>query len=295
MFGVVLMARQKFVFTKIPASVVLLRMISILLPTDFLRTFFYLNFIQKPRKFLRTMINSFYRMDHIYDVIGDCTKNFKGDFSVLEFGVAAGYTYTKMLYATKYLKVADRVTVHGFDSFEGMPRTDDRRDMDIVTGDNWAEGQFESSYEELDAYCSKHYNNYRLHKGMFDETLTDELLEQLRKTPPILIWMDCDYYTSSKAVMEKLIPVIPNGCVIYFDEPEFNYGSRYTGEMRIIHEINAGEFGEGIELVLDRELSLNTYRIYRFINEKNDAVNEPYNKINSSDYTNRRTNDSPLP
>ena len=141
------MARQKSAFVKIPASIILLKAISFVIPSDYLRTFFYLNLIQKPRKFLRTIINSFYRMDHIYEVINEFTKNYKGNFSVLEFGVAAGNSFTKMLYATKYLGVADRVTVHGFDSFEGMHSTTDRRDHDIVTDDNWAEGQFKSSYQ----------------------------------------------------------------------------------------------------------------------------------------------------
>lgn len=289
------MAQQKSAFVRIPASIILLKAISYVIPNDYLRTLFYLNLVHKPRKFLRTVINSFYRMDHIYEVINEFTKYYKGNFSVLEFGVAAGYSFTKLLYATRYLKVADRVTVHGFDSFEGMHSTVDRRDHDIVTDDNWAQGQFKSSYVELDDYCRRNYSNYCLYKGMFDETLTDEVLQQFRKTPPILIWIDSDYYSSARVVMQKLIPIIPNGCVIYFDEPEFNYGSRFSGEMRLIHEINHGEFGENIELVLDRELSLNTCRIYRFIDASKDASYEKYNKINFAVYTNTRTNDSPLP
>lgn len=289
------MAKQKSAFVKIPASIILLKIISFLLPNDYLRTFFYLNLVHKPRKFFHTVINSFYRIDHIYDVISEFTKCYKGSFSVLEFGVAAGRSFTKMLYATKYLKVDDRVTVHGFDSFEGMHSTANRRDLDIVTDDNWAKGQFKSSYEALDDYCSRNYSNYRLYKGMFNETLTDEILEQFRKTPPILIWIDCDYYTSARVVMEKLIPIIPNGCVVYFDEPELNYGSRFSGEMCLIHEINRGDFGEKIELVLDSGLSLNTRRIYRFIDASKDAIYEPLNKINSAEYTSVRKNDSPLP
>ena len=289
------MAQQKSAFFKIPASIFLLKAFSYLIPNDYLRTFFFLNLVYKPRKFLRTIINSFYRMDHVYEVINEFTKNYKGNFSVLEFGVAAGNSFTKHLYATKYLKVADRVTVHGFDSFEGMHSTADRRDHEIVTDDNWAQGQFKTSYEDLDDYCSRNYDNYYLYQGMFQETLTDEVLEQFRKTPPILIWIDCDYYTSATVVMGKLIPVIPNGCVIYFDEPEFNFGSRFSGEARLIHEINHGKFGETIELVLDRALSLNTCRIYRFIDASKDASYEPYNKINTAPYTTTRTNDSPLP
>ena len=176
-----------------------------------------------------------------------------------------------------------------------MHETDERADKDIVTDDNWAVGQFKSSKDELEAYCASKYSNFALHKGMFDDTLTPELLERLNDEPPVLVWIDCDYYTSARTVMEKLIPVLPNGCVIYFDEPEFNYSSRFTGEMRLIHEINRGLFGEQIELVLDLELSLSSRRIYRFINAARDAVYEPYQKINSQEFGRKRGNDSPLP
>ncbi len=289
------MAEQRSAFTRVPASVVILKVISFLLPTDFLRTFVYLNLIKKPRSFLRTTINSFYRMDHIYDVLSEFSSTYKGNFTVLEFGVASGYTFTKMLYATKYLGVSDRFTVHGFDSFEGMHETSERADKDIVTDDNWAVGQFKFSREGLHDYCAEKYANFKLHKGMFDDTLSEEMLAELSEKPPVLVWIDCDYYTSARSAMERLIPVLPNGCVIYFDEPEFNYGSRFTGEMRLIHEINRGLYGEQIELVLDPELSLNSSRIYRFINAARDAVYEPYRKINSAEFSRPRGNDSPLP
>lgn len=289
------MVEHRSAFTRVPASVVLLKVISFLLPNDWLRTFVYLNLIKKPRKFFRTLINSFYRMDHIYDVLEEFSSTYKGNFTVLEFGVASGYTFSKMLYATKYLGVEDRFTVHGFDSFEGMHETSDRADKDIVTDDNWAIGQFKYSQESLQAYCAEKYSNFELHKGMFGDTLDDAMLAGLIEQPPVLVWIDSDYYTSARSAMERLIPVLPNGCVIYFDEPEFNYGSRFTGEMRLITEINRGLYGEQIELVLDPELSLNSSRIYRFINAAQDAVYEPYKKINSAEFSRPRGNDSPLP
>jgi hypothetical protein len=48
--------------------------------------------------------------------------------------------------------------------------------------------------------------------------------------------------------------------------PNFDFGSRFTGEMRIVSEINSGRFGDGVELVRDRSLSWNSDRVYRFIN-----------------------------
>ncbi len=133
---------------------------------------------------------------------------YTGSFSILEFGVADGYSYTKKLYATKYLGMADRVLVHGFDSFEGMPSTSDERDRDMVADDSWVEGQYKGRYEALDEYCRAHYSNYRLHRGVFDETVNEVFLASLEEHPPILIWIDCDYYTSARAALEPLIPYI---------------------------------------------------------------------------------------
>lgn len=275
--------------------ITILRWLGKILPGNYLKTFFYLNFIMASRKFIRLCLNNFYRMDHIYDVIREFKNTYKGNFSILEFGVADGYAFTKKLYATKYLKVEDRVTVHGFDSFEGMPETKEKADQDLVANDGWVAEQYKGNYNNLKDYCNKHYNNFKLHQGYFDQTLTDEFVKTLDKNLPILIWIDCDYYTSAKVVFEKIIPYIPTGCAIYFDEYEFNFGSKFTGEARIVHEINQGLFGEGIELVKDDNLSLNSNRIYRFINSKSEVQFERIETLNTASDLRPRINDSPLP
>jgi hypothetical protein len=283
------MSGQKSAFMSVLAT------IGRVLPGDHARTFFYLNFIKAPRKVARNLLNNFYRMDHIYDVIGEFKANYAGKFSILEFGVAEGYTFRKLLFATRYLKMDSRIEVHGFDTFEGMPPSDDVRDRGIVPADSWVAGQFRSDDERLLRYCRSRYSNCHLHKGLFSESLTEQFLPELLEYPPILIWMDADYYTSTVSVFEKLIPYIPNGCVIYFDEPDFNYGSRFTGESRAIHEINSGQFGEGIELVLDRALSLDSLRVYRFINMNAKMMYSLSRPLASSDRLRPPTNDSPLP
>ena len=274
----------------------ILRLFSKLLPGDYLKTLFYLNLIEKPRRLLRLSLNTFYRMDHIYAVLKEFKHHYKGNFSILEFGTSDGYAFTKMLYATKYLNMADRVIVHTFDSFKGMPSPADEKDQDLIANDSWVEGQFRGRYEELEEYCSKRYKNYQIHKGYFNETLTEGLLSSFKTHLPILVWIDCDYYSSARTVFEKLIFCLPNGCVIYFDEYEqFNFGSRFTGEARLVYEINHGLFGDDIELVLDSNLSLNTKRIYRFIRCKSPIRYERLSKSEWATQVHKRTNDSPLP
>ena len=273
-----------------------LRFLSKVLPGDYIKTLAYINLIQRPRTSLRLVLNAFYRMDHIYAVLREFKRNCAGKFSILEFGTSDGYAFTKMLYATRYLGMDDRVWVHTFDSFEGMPPARDLKDLDLVSDDSWVQGEFRGRYKELQEYCFQRNRNYEIHKGYFDQTLTDTFLSSLQIYQPILVWIDCDYYSSARNVFEKLIFHIPNGCVIYFDEFEkLNFGSRFTGEARLVHEINHGRFGEDIELVLDSELSLNTKRVYRFIRFDSNLHYHPLSRDHSVAQVHYRTNDSPLP
>jgi hypothetical protein len=235
-------------------------------------------------------------MDHVYAVIKEFKRSYKGPFSILEFGVADGYAFAKKAFATRYLAMEESIVCHGFDSFEGLPETADRRDLGSIAGGDWKAGQYRGRYEELNDYLTARYRNCRLHRGLFDATLTPEFLATLRVDKPILVWIDCDYYTSARAVLERLIPYLPSGCVIYFDEYEFNFGSRFTGESRLVHEINRGEFGDGIELVLDRELSWDLSRCYRFINQAAPYAFERKTELRRVTQWRKHTgNDSPLP
>lgn len=277
------------------AFIRVLRLIGTILPGDYLKTAFFRNVVARPRKAMRLMLNAFYRMEHVYEVLQEAKRNYRGRFSILEFGTADGYAYTKLLYATRYLGMEDRVVVYAFDSFEGMPPAQGRVDQDVVTGDGWAEGEYRGRYEELEAYCGARYSNYRLHKGYFEATLTDEFLASLKEAPPLLVWIDCDYYSSARTVIERLLPHLPSGCVIYFDDIDLNYGSRLTGEARLVHEVNCGDFGSGIELVPDPQLSLSSRRIYRFVRFEPGPQYERIARRHAAGRVRRRTNDSPLP
>lgn len=272
-----------------------LRIFGKLLPGDHARTFIYLNCIYKPRLILRRIVSTFYRMDHVYTVITEFKSAYRGPFSILEFGVADGYALSKKAFATRYLGAEDLIACHGFDSFAGMPETDDPRDRGSIAGGDWKAGEYRGRYEDLRAYLDAKYRNCHLHRGLFDVTLTPGFLETLRVHKPILIWIDCDYYTSARVVLERLIPYLPSGCVVYFDEYEFNFGSRFTGEARLIHEINTGMLGPGIELILDKELSWDLSRCYRFISENATHRFERKSELRQSADIRKRGNDSPLP
>jgi hypothetical protein len=273
-----------------------LRLVSLILPGEYLKTAFYLHVVDLPRRVMRKALFSFYRYDHVYAVLKEFANNCAGPFSVLEFGTSDGYSFVKLLYATRYLKLTDRVMVHTFDSFKGMPAAVDEKDRDWTSGDDWVPGQFKGRYEELEAYCAEHYRNYKIHRGYYDQSIDDAFLMSLNEYPPALIWIDCDYYSSAKTIFEKLINQIPNGCVVYFDDLDnLNYGSHITGESRLVHDVNNGLLGENIELVADPFLSLYSRRVYRFFRLPPNRLFQSLGQRNAATNVRLRSDGSPLP
>lgn len=236
------------------------------------RTSLWRALVARPRKLLRRAATGFYRIDHVYEVLEEFAAEVEGPLSVLEFGTAQGYATAKILYAIRHLGLEDRVRYHGFDSFEGLPEAADPADRGL-RGNDWIKGSYRASRERIEAWCAaKGYRNARFHAGYFEDSLTAELIEELREDQPILVWLDCDLYSSTRLVLERLAPVLPTGCVLYFDDIDFNYGSRFTGQARLIHEVERGLLGEDTELLLDRELSWDSNRIYRFVRVGERAV-----------------------
>ncbi len=280
-----------------PLPVRLLKLLSRVLPGERLKTAIYLGCIDLPRRMLRDALFAFYRFDHVYAALRQFRAEYTGSASILEFGTSDGYAFAKLLYATRYLGLESRIAVHTFDSFEGMPPPVDEKDREWVTGDDWVAGEFKGRYEALQDYCRQRgYRNAHVHRGRFDQSIDAGILASLEQHPPILIWVDCDYYSSTRTIFERLIDRIPNGCILYFDEfDNLNYGSRLTGEARMVHEINHGLFGENIELVPDPRLSLHSRRIYRFVRVPPNRMLTLRRGENTSTRVRRRGDGSPLP
>ena len=120
---------------------------------------------------------------------------------ILEFGVAGGVS-TRII-----AQSAEPRTVHGFDSFEGLP------------------GDWSGTHEQKGRYSQNGKlprvpANVQLHKGWFDQTLP-AFLE--RASGPVgFVNIDCDIYGSAKYVLEQLADRFRPGSVIMFDE-YYNY------------------------------------------------------------------------
>ena len=161
---------------------------------------------------------------------------------VLEFGVWTGRTINT---------IAERVgrsrTVHGFDSFEGLP-------------EDWY-GAYKEGTFHTGGKLPKVRSNVVLHKGWFDKTLPDFASSQSEKIA--FLHIDCDLYSSTKTIFEFLGDRILPGTVILFDE-YFNYPGWREHEYKAFKEFiasnelqyrylayNTSETNVGVQIIKD--------------------------------------------
>ena len=133
------------------------------------------------------------------------------DGLIAEFGVFRGATINHIASLTER-------TVHGFDSFEGLP-------------EKWGEG-FEAGKFKIDG-LPKVRPNVVLHKGWFDETLPGFRREH--PEPVDFLHLDADLYSSTRTVLEMLGDRLRPGTVVVFDE-FMGYPGWEQGEYRAFQE-----------------------------------------------------------
>ncbi|MBI3858887.1 MAG: hypothetical protein HY296_01395 [Thaumarchaeota archaeon] len=126
-----------------------------------------------------------------------------------------------------------------FDSFEGLPEKKGIEDDNA----KWSGGQFAHTIDEIKRVIRKHRmnpdsGNFRFVKGFYEQILTPDLRERLSQTPPDIVTMDADYYSSTKTVLEWLLPILPSGSLFYFDNIWDFDGSPNRGELKAISEFN---------------------------------------------------------
>ena len=148
-----------------------------------------------------------------YDVLSLASSRARVDGFYLEFGVRSGSTINHIARRNQ------RRTVHGFDSFEGLPEP--------WTGYSMDAGAF--SGEGIPTVAS----NVELHVGWFDDTLPGFV--ERHDGPLALAHIDSDIYSSCKTVLDNLAPRIVPGSVIVFNE-YFNYPNWKQHEYRAFQE-----------------------------------------------------------
>jgi hypothetical protein len=116
----------------------------------------------------------------------------------LEFGVYEGYTLRRWA----KLLTNPASSLHGFDSFEGLP-------------ESWDETRPKGTFDVKGAVPRYDDPRVSLHKGWFEETLPGFALPAHDR---LVIHVDADLYSSARFVLDTLRDSITPGTVIVFDE-----------------------------------------------------------------------------
>ena len=151
-----------------------------------------------------------------FDVLSYASKHALLDGLYLEFGVRSGGTINHLARRNR------RRTIHGFDSFDGLPEPWAGYTMD--TGAFSGEGIPDVA------------DNVELHVGWFDATLPGFL--ESHAGDVALVHIDSDIYSSAKTVLDHLAPRIRPGSVIVFNE-YFNYPNWKQHEFKAFREFCA--------------------------------------------------------
>lgn len=139
-------------------------------------------------------------------------------------GIFEPYNYTRKL--------------HGFDTFEGFPSLDPK-DSDVH---ELGECTVPQGYEkELDEILSlheemspiSHMKKHEIHKGDATKTFPS-WLEKNPQTCIAMAILDMDLYEPTKVVLQNILPHMPKGAILVFDE--FSY-PHFPGEAIAVKEI----------------------------------------------------------
>lgn len=205
-------------------------------------------------------------------------------YSMLEFGVAAGGTFQLLLHFRdvwlRRMKLQNRVVALGFDTFEGMPSSRAGDD-----GAPWLTGDYRGDVADVESHLQQcGFNDFRLLKGLFKETLAEQV-EFFRQCPPVFVAIDCDYYSSTVDIFDALLPELaPHGCMFYFDDVSVDFYTDLTGELKAIAEVNRGKYGNHIQLVhyplwIETGEMRHYKQVYRLVNLEKAGQQLPHREI----------------
>ncbi len=168
----------------------------------------------------------------------DCIKTLQkikgkdvGDY--LEFGVFNGSSIGSAYLAAKKMKVGS-MRFLGFDAFKGLP-SETNKEHDILK-----KGFYACSFKKMEE-CLKRRRidstSFIWVKGWYDKTLNAKTAKKYKITNPGIVFIDCDTYSSSRAVLKFIAPLIKNPLIICLDDWKlYDMDIKGTGEYKAFNE-----------------------------------------------------------
>ncbi|HJT50751.1 MAG TPA: TylF/MycF/NovP-related O-methyltransferase [Nitrosospira sp.] len=160
-----------------------------------------------------------------------------GDY--FEFGLWRGKTFG---YAHRMMRRYERhgMTLWGFDSFQGLPETEEHPD------NIWYKGQFACTRPEFEAILKSRgicRSEYELVEGFYSESLNDAAHRRLSGRKAAIVYIDCDLYDSTIQVLNFIEPYLVNGSIVCFDD-FYNYkADPEQGEQKALADFMRKETG----------------------------------------------------
>lgn len=150
-----------------------------------------------------------------------------GDYA--EFGVANGRSFV-MAYHFAKLKGLKEMKFYAFDSFEGLPEP-----TGIDKNASWKAGDYKHSLHEFTRTLmikGVDLRKVKPVKGWFNETLKEP--HGINKLS--YVYIDCDYYESTKDVLKFIKPFLQEGTIVSFADWYMFKGNPNYGEQKAFHE-----------------------------------------------------------
>ncbi len=139
-----------------------------------------------------------------------------GDY--LEFGIFNGSSLASMYVTVKRLGINSRF--FGFDAFEGLPAGAEKEDDGV-----WKKGFYACSFEKMQECLQRNNvnpNDVNWIKGWYQDTLNKETIEKYKIKKIGIVFIDCDTYSSSKAVLDFVGPLLTEEAILCFDDWKLN-------------------------------------------------------------------------
>lgn len=166
--------------------------------------------------------------------------------SVLDFGVRRGASLmTWAQLSSIYEPVNYTREIIGFDTFDGFPSVNEKDNLNdksnkeiIYTGSfNCEDGMKTDLEESISIWNETRYLNHMEKAKLIEGDILETLPKFLEENPHLvvsLLHIDVDLYEPTKLILELVLPRMPKGSVILFDELHLR---AFPGETVAVHEI----------------------------------------------------------
>ncbi len=155
-----------------------------------------------------------------------------------------------------------------FDSFEGLPELAEIDRMPI-----WKKGALKTSEEDFLSIMRQHgmpREKLLTVKGFYNDTLTEELKQRLLPKKAAVVYVDCDLYESTAAVLRFAKDFLQRGTVLVFDDWFCFYGDPERGERRAFKEFTQ----QNPTFVFQDYIQTNEAKAFIFLGERDEEVSD---------------------